>query len=232
MVKDGRGGKLHDAGKVLVLQVVGGVQAAAGQKGVLDTGSQEVPKAHFQIEVVQFFQQTVLHIISQIVQMLPVNLLHRTAGLLHELIAKVRFFRGTVLLLQRLRNSGVVFRPHFPQVGGPRPLDRAGICHIKDVFQLRPAASIFPNEGDTFGAGLHPASHGIIPQLHAGAGGSVRALGVDQELFVKGIFIEPGGGGQIPFPAVYVPRDSMGGLVCQLRYKLQFTCHENLLFSV
>ena len=50
--------------------------------------------------------------------------------------------------------------------------------------------------------------------------------------FTEYIFIEPGGGGQIPFPAVHILRDIMGGLVCQLRYKLQFACHENLLFSV
>lgn len=152
--------------------------------------------------------------------MLTVNLLHRTAGLLHELIAKVRFFRGTVLLLQHLRNNGVVFRPHLPQIGCFRSLDRAGVRHIKDVFQLWPAASIFPNEGDTLGAWLHPSPHSIIPQLHAGAGSSVRTLGIDQELFIKGIFIEPGCRSQVPFPAFRIPCDSMGGLVRQLRYKL------------
>ena len=50
--------------------------------------------------------------------------------------------------------------------------------------------------------------------------------------FTEYIFIEPGGGGQIPFPAVYIPCDGVGGLVRQLRHKLQFACHENLLFSV
>ena len=42
MVKDGGGGKLDNARKVLVLQILAGVQAAAGQEGVLDAGGQEI----------------------------------------------------------------------------------------------------------------------------------------------------------------------------------------------
>ena len=189
VVQDGGGGKLGDAGKVLVLQIVGGVQAAAGEDGVLNTGGQEVPKAHFQIEIVQFFQQTALGIIGEIGQMIPVVIFDGTADLLHEHPANVRFFRGAVLLFQSLRNSGVVILPQFPQVRRSRPLDRAGIRHIKNIFQLWLAPLVLPNEGDALGTGLDPAAHGVIPQLHAGAGGSVRALGVEQQLVAKVIFV-------------------------------------------
>ena len=83
MVEDSGGRKLGDAGKVLVLQVVSGVQAAAGQKGVLDAGGQKVLETYFQIQVVQFFQKTVRYIVGQIMQTVPVNLVDGAAGLLH-----------------------------------------------------------------------------------------------------------------------------------------------------
>lgn len=49
MVEDGGGGKLGNTRKVLVLQVIAGVQDAAGQDaagqdGVLDAGGEDIPK--------------------------------------------------------------------------------------------------------------------------------------------------------------------------------------------
>lgn len=56
MVEDSGGGKLHNTGQVLVLQVVRRVQAAAGQKGELDAGGQQGAKPNLQIQVIQFLQ--------------------------------------------------------------------------------------------------------------------------------------------------------------------------------
>ena len=118
MVKDGGGRKLGDAGKVLVLQIVRGVQTAAGQKGVLDAGGQSSVIAYLQIEIIQFLQQTVSHIIGKISQVVAVYFIHRTAGLLHELIADICFISGAVLPCQRFRNNSVMFFLHLPQIGG------------------------------------------------------------------------------------------------------------------
>ena len=50
-------------------------------------------------------------------------------------------------------------------------------------------------QGNPFGAGPDPPAHFIIPQLHFRAGRRVGTLGKNEELFVKGVFIEPGSGG-------------------------------------
>ena len=99
MMEDGGGGKLRNASKVLVLQIVAGVQAAAGQDGILDAGGQEVFIAHFQVEIVQFLQQTALRVIAQVLQVIPVDLVYGASGLLHELPSKVCFLAGAVLPL-------------------------------------------------------------------------------------------------------------------------------------
>lgn len=49
--------------------------------------------------------------------------------------------------------------------------------------------------------------------------------------FTTYIIIETARSIQVFFPAAHIPCDSMGGVSCQLRYKLQFACHENLLVS-
>jgi len=194
VVQDGGGGELGNARKVLVLQILAGVQAAAGQDGKLDAGGQEVFIAYLQIEIVQFFQKAVPHIIAQVLQRVPVDLAYGALGLFHDLPADVRFLAGTILLFQCRRNSAGFLRRHLPQIRLTRPTDGAGVSYVKDIFQARPPTRTSPNEGDPLGTGFHPPPHGVVPQLHAGAGGGIRALGIDQKLFIKAVFIEAAGG--------------------------------------
>ncbi len=98
MVQDGGGGKLRNTGEVLTLQILHGVQAAAGQEGILDAGGQEIAKAYLQIEAVQFFQEAVPRIIGEVGQMVAVDFIHGAAGHLHDLA------------------------PHIPSGGGAVPL--------------------------------------------------------------------------------------------------------------
>ena len=163
MVKDGGGGELNNARKVLIFQIVAGVQAATGQDGILDAGGQEVFIAHFQIEIVQFLQQTALRVIPQVLQIVPIDPAHGTAGLFHELPANVSFLARAVLPLQRRRDSAGLFRRHFPQIGHFCAPDRAGVRYVKDIFQMRPSARAGTNESDTLGPGLYPPPHGIVP---------------------------------------------------------------------
>ncbi|RKJ77925.1 hypothetical protein D7X33_10900 [Butyricicoccus sp. 1XD8-22] len=193
MVKDGGGGELNNARKVLIFQIVAGVQAAASQEGVLDAGGQKVFIAHFQIEVIQFLQKAVPYVIAQVLQVVPVNLAHGAFRLLHERPANVTFLRGSILPFQRLRNSAGFFCRHFPQVGYFRPTNGPGVRYVIDIPQFGLAPRVFCNQGNPRGPGLDPAAHGIVPQLHLRTGGSVRALRVDQQLLIKTVFIEPGG---------------------------------------
>jgi hypothetical protein len=190
VVQDGGGGELGNARKVLILQILAGVQAAAGQDGVLDAGGQEVFIAHLQIEIVQFLQKAVPCVIAQVLQVVPVGSAYGAADLLHKHPTNIMFLCGAVLPFQCRRNRAGFLCRHFPQMQLTRPTDRAGVGYVKDILQLGLAPLVLPNEGDALGAGFHPPPHGFIPQLHAGAGGGIRALGVDQKLFIKTVFIE------------------------------------------
>ena len=127
MVQDSGRRKFDNAQQVLILQVLGGVQAAAGQQSVLDAGCQYLLIAHLQIQAVQVLQQTVPHIVGQILQMVTVNLVDGAARLFHNLLANVAFLCFTVLLCQRRRNGGMMFLTHLPQIGGFCPAHGTGI---------------------------------------------------------------------------------------------------------
>ena len=232
MVKDGGGGKLDNARKVLVLQILAGVQAAAGQDGKLDAGGQEVFIAYLQIEIVQFFQKAVPHIIAQVLQVVPVNLAHGAFRLLHERPANVTFLRGSILPFQRLRNSAGFFRRHFPQVGCFRPTNGPGVRYVIDIPQFGLAPRVFCNQGNPRGPGLDPAAHGIVPQLHLRTGGSVRALRVDQQLLIKTVFLKMLSRGNVRFILIEACSLSFPLLVSRLSCRAQGTATVTVLILI
>ena len=189
VVEDGGGGKFRNTRKILGIQIVQGGQTTAGQKGVLDAGGHKAAKAHLQIQFVQFLQQTVPGIIGEVAQTVTVDLIHSMAGQLHDLIPYISLGGGAIPLFQSGEDSGVVFLPHLPQVRLPRPAHRAGVRIVIDILQTGLAPLVFSDDCDALGTGLDPAAHGAIPQFHGGAGGGVRALGIDQKLFIKWVLV-------------------------------------------
>lgn len=195
MVEGGGGGKLGDACQLLILQIVGGVKAAPGEEGVLDAGFQGIPVAHLQIEVVQLLQKAAASVVGQLPQVVAVDLFHRQRPYLHQPLPEVRSLGGAVPAFQRREDVFLMLLPQLPQPGHPRTPHRAGVRHVKDIFQMGPPAVPLPDEGDPLAARLDPAAHGVVPQPHLRAGRCVRALGKDEKLFIKGVLIEPCGGG-------------------------------------
>jgi len=191
----------------------------------LDAGGHEIAKTHPQVEIVQALQKAALCIIGEVGQMVAVDFLHGAAGHLHDLVPYIPFIGGAISLFQGGEDGGVVFFTHLPQIRLPRTPHRAGVRNVKDVFQAGFPTPVFSYDRNTLGTGFHPAAHCAIPQLHAGTGGGIGPLGINQELFIKGIFVNAGGRRQILHPAVGVPRDDLGSLVSQLGYFLQFACH-------
>lgn len=230
MVEDGGRGKGGDARQRIILHKFGGVQAAAGEDSVLDAGGEHILVGYLQIHVLLVPQAAITHIIGQLVQVVPIRALYGASGQFHDLIANIPILDGTILALQRFQDGGMVRFLYLPQIGRFGSLHWASIRHVKDIFQAGSASAVLADEGNALSARFHPAPHPLIPQLHTGAGGGIRALGVDEELFVKRIFIETGGRLQIPHPAVSIPRNGSGSLACQIGYFLQFICHSFLLF--
>ena len=78
-----------------------------------------------------------------------------------------------------------VFRAHRPQGNGAGEPACMGIRNIKIVFQPLFSALSVIKYGNAVCAPVHPAPEPLVPSLNLQDGGSVRALGVDKQLFIK-----------------------------------------------
>ena len=131
VMQHSRRGKLQDAGKVPVLQVIRRIQAAAGEKGKLDAGRQQVPEPHLQVQRVQLFQKAALHVIGQFRQVVTIRFLHCAAGGFHQLFPKVPLLHGAALLHQCVPYGRMVFLLYFPKIRLPRLSHRSCVPIIK-----------------------------------------------------------------------------------------------------
>lgn len=117
-----------------------------------------------------------------------------------------------------------MFRVVFPEIGAAGAFGGAGIRYIEHIFQLRSVPGVV-DEGDALCAPADITPHSLVPQFVIRAGRGFGALGVDHELFVVGVLIQPGSGGQKICPALIAAGYLRGHVVCQLAVLLQYGCH-------
>jgi len=108
---------------------------------------------------------------------------------------------------------------------------RAGVGNIEHIAQAGPVAGIV-HQGDALGTAPHIPAHAVIPQVILGAGGSVRALGVDHQLFIVGVLIQSCGGGEKARPLLPAAGELDRHLLRHLRVHFCFGWHGSVLLSV
>ena len=152
-------------------------------------------------------------------------------GNLFKLLCDAAIVGNGKLFLQSGRNCLLMLRAVFPEIGAAGAFGAAGICHIKYIFQLRSVPGVV-NEGDALCASANIAPHSLVPQFVVRAGGSVGPLGVDHELFVVWVFVQPCGGGKKIRPALIAAGYLRGHVVCKLAVLLQYGCQFDVSFPV
>ena len=123
------------------------------------------------------------------------------------------FFFGKVAEggLQRfddLRLKGRVHRPDRQRTG---KTGRMGIRHVE--VELQRVLPVITKYGNALGPAIDPAAKLTIPALHLKDRRGVRALGVDQNLIIKGAFVVIAGGAEKARPALIAAGDALHGLV-------------------
>ena len=118
----------------------------------------------------------------------------------------------------------------LPEMHGARVFPFAGVGHVKDVSQLRfLAACVY--KGNAGGAAPDKAPHLFVPEIVLGAGGRVRPLGVDHDLLVIRILVEPRRCAQELRPAFVAACELPLRCVCHLPVFLIFTRHRATSFG-
>ena len=172
--------------KIIILKVFGRIKTTAHHQHISDAGLQRPPVHHFHIVLVQFFQKTAFGQMGQLRKIIVDIVLYRIFCRREKCRAQI------VLLLQfseavfhRLDDVRHIFRGYRPQGNGTSKSASVGIGNIKIVFQSMFAAMLTVKYGNPVCTPVHPASEPLVPSLDLQDGGSVRALGVDKQLFIE-----------------------------------------------
>ena len=127
-------------------------------------------------------------------------------------VRKIFFFgkvaEGGFQRFDDLRLKGRVHRPDGQWTG---KAGRMGIGNIK--VELQTVLAVITKYGNALGPAIHPAAKLTIPALHLKDRHGVRALGVDQNLIIKGTFVIVAGGAEKARPALIAAGDALHSLV-------------------
>ncbi|MDD5907501.1 MAG: hypothetical protein PUD76_04000 [Clostridia bacterium] len=203
-------------GKILVC-----LEAQAGQQHIGHADLQRVPVEHLKVQIVQFLQQAVLPAVLQILQVVREVVRHGiVAGGSHR-VGQCSFL-GKVAkgVFQRFYDCRFKGRVHFPDGQRTEKAGFMGVRHIE--VELQDILPVIPKHSDALGSTVYPAAKLPVPAVHFKHRRSIRALGIDQDLLVKGAFVVVTGGTEKACPALIAGGNTFQRMVIQLGDKLKF----------
>ena len=200
----GRGIEIENRHEVLMLEILLRIQPTAGHQGICNADGGSCLELYSFVKFIVLLKERIVNDIEEVALMLVPILTGQLSGHIGELLGKI-VTGNAVVALQHGRHRPDVLFLQLPQPGGSGMFTGAGVGNIKHIAQPGPVAGIV-HQGNTLGATAHIPAHFLIPQDVLGAGGGVRALGVNHHLFMERIFVEAGGSrekGRPFLPAAY-----------------------------
>ena len=217
----GRCVKLINVGKLVGRKIIVCPQAEAREQHIGHADLQRVPIEHLQTELVQLLQQAILTIVAKVLQVVRDIVRHSVvAGGAHG-VYKIFFFgqvsKGSFQRFNDFRLKSWLHRPNRQRAG------KAGRMSVRNIkIELQTVLPVIAENRDALCTAIHPASKPPIPSLHFKNCGGIRALGINQYLFIKRTFIVIAGRTQEACPAFIAAGDILYGLVIQLCDELKF----------
>ena len=178
----GRGIEIENRHEVLMLEILFRIQPTAGHQGVGNADGGGGLKLDFDVEIIVLLQERTVNDVAEVLLMLVPILTRQFSSHINELLGKIVTGNAVVAFKHGRHRPNVLFL-QLPQPGGTGVFAGAGVGNIEHIAQAGPVAGIV-HQGDTLGATAHIPSHFFIPQVVLGAGGGVRALGVNHHLFM------------------------------------------------
>ena len=167
------------------------------------TDFERIPIEHFQIESVQFFQQTVLAAVLQIMQIVQNIINHYiVAGRTHGFRQRFFFGKVTECILQRFNYCWFKGCVHLPNRQRTGTSGFMGIRYIEIEFELM--LSVVSKHSDALGSPVDPAPKLLVPALHLQNSGCIRTLRINQDLLIKRAFVVVAGSSKKSCPALII----------------------------
>ena len=190
-VRSCRGAEGIDRLEIIPVKPSFRVDAAPGQKHPGDADGTRRFKFQFQVKIIIPFQQRTVNDVTDFLGIVVPVVLHQFAGEICKLLGEV-WITDPIGLRQHSSHRLPEAVIHLPEVRVQRVSAGTSVRHVKNIPQVRGAAAVI-QQGDAFGAAPDKPVHPAIPDIILGAGGGVRALGVNQQLVGIGVLIQPSG---------------------------------------
>ena len=171
-----------------MLEVVIRFQAAAGHEHISDADSSGTAKCRASVKLIIPLQEGTVNDMENVFPVVVPVFVCQLRGNLLQLPREAALPGNIESLLQSRRYCVPVFFPVLPKVRIQAIVHAACVGDIEHIAQNRPAPAVV-NEGDTSGAAPDVPAHSLVPEVVLRAGGSVRPLGVNHQLFREGIFL-------------------------------------------
>ena len=167
------------------------VDTAPGQKQPGDTDGPCGLEFHLKPKIIISFQKRTVNDVTDVLGIVVPVVLHQFAGEVCKLLGEVRV-TDPIGFRQHLGHRFSIAVIHLPEVRVQGVSAGASVRNIEHIPQVRGAAAVI-QQSNAFGAAPDKPVHPAIPDIILGAGGGVRALGVNQQLVGIGVLIQPSG---------------------------------------
>lgn len=215
--------EIENRHKIFMAEILLRFQPTAGHQGVGNTDSGSGFELDFDVEIIVLLQERTVNDVAEVLLMLVPIFAGQLSCHIGELLGEI-VTSHAIVALQHSRHRPLVLFLQLPQPGGAGVGPSAGVRNIEYIAQAGPVAGIV-HQGDALGTAPHIPAHPVVPQVVLGAGGGVRALGVNHHLLMERVFVEAGGGGEEPRP--FLPATHKPGryLLGHLPVKFSFGWH-------
>ena len=214
-----------------MLEVVIRFQAAAGHEHISDADSGCTAKCRASVKLIIPLQEGTVNDVENVFPVVVPVFVCQLRGNLLQLAREAALPGNIESLLQSRRYCVPVFFPVLPKVRIQAIVHAACVGDIEHIAQNRPAPAVV-NEGDTSGAAPDVPAHSLVPEVVLRAGGSVRPLGVNHQLFREGIFLKMLSRGNVRFILIEACSLSFPLLVSRLSCRAQGTATVTVLILI
>ena len=141
-----------------------------------------------------------------------------------DLLRQVLTVIQTIFLYEHLPDAIFHAFIELPEIDATRTWPSASVRNVEHIAQARTVAAAV-NERDAFASAPDIAAHLVLPKVVVRAGRRVRPLGVDHDLFMVRILVEPADRPQKRRPGLVGAGDLLRRLLRHLRIEFKFSGH-------
>ncbi|WP_423729739.1 hypothetical protein [Faecalibacterium hominis (ex Afrizal et al. 2022)] len=219
-----------DGSEVVLVEPPGWLKSAAFQQRVGDADGGSGLELHLHPGFIIIHQERAVNDGTDVAAVVVPVIRHQFSGNIGKLLANT-LSADAVDSGEHFRNrlfQIIVVLPHLRVTGITA---HTGVRHIENVVQARESAG-FVQQSDTLRATSDIAVHPVVPDVKVGAGGGIRALGVDHQLVCKTVLVQPGCSGQVVRPVFPISGQFLCRLLGEVKVFLRFVWHFGLLSAL